>query len=163
MGSIAKERDAHLQGLVEPDETVLAIGPAGLVTDRRILLAWRLSSPSHVGEWAHDAIGFDEIPAWSEGRQHDERPILRVAHPPHMRMSGRRPHRFLWFRWGRRESPTPYGQTEFRFRGRQDPVYAAMRTHLLQTRAVQGDPFHEELPGTRDDRIGSSKQVLRTR
>jgi hypothetical protein len=81
MGSLPEERDAYLRAQVEPGEAVLAIGSPALVTDRRILFAWRLNWPPHTREWTHDAIAFDEITTWSEGRRHDERPILRIDHP----------------------------------------------------------------------------------
>ncbi len=175
MGSVACERDAYLRGQVEPDETVLATGSSGLVTDRgslavgsgelvtgrRILLAWRLNWPPCVGEWTHDAIDFEEITAWAEGRQHDERPILRITHPSHVRLMWAPAHRFLRFRWGNRTTPTSHEETELRFSGNRDPVFAAIRGHLGQTSAVRAAPLREQLPGTREDRHGSGERVLR--
>jgi hypothetical protein len=138
----------------------LLVGSGGLVTDRRILLAWRLNWPPHIGEWTHDAISFEEIMSWAQGRQHDQRPILRIAHPTHLRLTWAPARRLLRFRWGNRTTQTSQSETELRFSSNRDPVFAAIRAHLRQTSAVEEDPFREQLPGTREDRIGSSEHVL---
>src|SRR5437588_7072656 len=100
MGSGQEDRDTYLRAQVEPGETILASGQQAVVTDQRILFAWRLNWPPHQDEWTHDAIAFGEITQWSEGRRHDERPLLRLEHPAHRRLEWVPAHRFLWFRWG---------------------------------------------------------------
>jgi hypothetical protein len=154
------DRDAYLQALLAPGEDILALGPQGLVTPDRVLFAWRLNWPPHVGEWTHDELLFDEITRWSEGRQHDERPILRLDHPAHRRLQWVPAHRFLWFRWGNRTGVLEHGSTEFRFGSRRSSVYLALRGCLIASGAEAGVPFHESVPGRREQRLGRSVSVL---
>lgn len=153
MGSTNEERDAYLRGQIEPGETILAIGPQALVTDRCILLGWRLQWPPHAGEWTHDALAFEEISRWSKGRRHDHRPLLRVEHPAHRRLEWAPAHRFLWFCWGNATAEISHQETTFSFASRRDPVFRAMSERLELAGAPQGEPFVEVLPGTRGERV----------
>src|SRR2546428_11755425 len=92
------ERDAYLNAQLDPEEIVLARGRPGIVTEHRIVFAWRLGWPSLEGQWTHDALTFDEITRWSIGRRHDHRPVLRLEHPPHVRVEWVPAHHVLWFR-----------------------------------------------------------------
>jgi hypothetical protein len=159
MSSRNEQRDAYLRGLVEPVESIVSAGPAALVTDRRILFGWRLAWPPHAGEWTHDSLTFDEITWWREGRSHDERPLLRLGHPPHPRLEQVPARRFLLFRWGNATASVSHQETRFFFKGRRDPVFRAMKERLELSGAAQGEPFVEVLPGTREDRIGRSRGV----
>jgi hypothetical protein len=146
------ERDEHLRALLGADERVLASGAAGLVTDRRVLFPWKLRWPPSVGGWAHDAIKFEEMTSYREGRLHDERPVLVVQHPEHRRPEWAPAHRFLWSRWGNTVRPRAHSETTFSFAGRRDPVYAAMRARLEVYAVPRGEPFRVSLPGPRRSR-----------
>jgi hypothetical protein len=154
------DRDAYLRAQLAPGEEMLAIGPQGLVTPRRILFGWRLKWPPHTGEWTHDELTFQEIARWSEGHRHDERPILRLEHPPHRRLQWVPAHRFLWFQWGNRTGVVEHRTTDVRFRSARSPVYLALRRRLEASRAAVGEPFHESVPGSREERLGRSVGVL---
>jgi hypothetical protein len=160
VGSRDEQRDAYLRAQIELEETIVAAGPQAIVTDRRILFGWSLNWPPHVGEWTHDALTFDEIIAWSEGRLHDERPLLRLGHPSHRRLGSMPAHRFLWFRWGNATGDISHEQTTFSFAHRRDPVYRAMRTPLELADAVHGEPFVELPSGTRQERLGRNLVVF---
>lgn len=156
MGSMGERRDAYLRAQIEPGETILATGPPALVTDRRVLFGWRLRWPPHAGEWIHDALAFDEITRWSEGRRHDERPLLRLEHPSHRRFEWVPAHRFLWFRWGNATGEVSHQETTFSFAGLRDPVFRSMMERLELAGIRPGEPFVEMLPGTREERLGVS-------
>jgi hypothetical protein len=155
-----QDRDAYLRAQLSRSESIVALGPPALVTDRRVLFAWRLNWPPHAGEWAHDGLTFDEVTRWSQGHRHDDRPVLRLEHPPHRRLEWVPAHRVMGFRWGNATGTVEHRATEFAFRGRRDPVYLAMREGLGRSRAVPGAPFREVLPGTRESRLGQGTAVL---
>src|ERR1041385_8884052 len=130
MGSTNEQRDAHLVAQIEQGETILGVGPQALVTDRRILFAWRLAWAPHPGRWTHDSLVFDEIIRWTEGRQHDDRPLLRLEHPSHGRLEWMSAHRFLWFRWGNSVAEISHQETTFSFASRRDPAFQATKGRL---------------------------------
>src|SRR5439155_8939134 len=134
-------REAYLRAHIGPEEAIVAAGPAALVTDRRILFGWQLTSTPYSGEWTHDALTFDEVTRWSEGRLHDDRPLLRLEHPTHRRLERVPAHRFLWFRWGDATAEIPRGETTFRFARLRDPVFRAMRGRLELSGAQRGERF----------------------
>ena len=148
------ERRAYLLAQVEPSETVVADGREALVTSRRILFAWRIGLPPQPRGWTHDALTFEEITGWAMGRKHDQRPLLRLQHPPHVRVEQVIAHRFLWARWGNAERPVTHEKTTFSFSRRRDPVFRAITGRLELTRAMQGEPFAEAAPGAREERLG---------
>jgi len=153
MGSGDEQRDAYLRAQIEPGETVLAAGRQALVTDRRILFGGRLDWPPHAGEWTHDALAFQEIIGWSQGRRHDDRPLLRLEHPPHRRLEWGPAHRFLWFRWGNATVEVSHRETTFSFASRRDPIFRAMKQRLELAGLSQKESFVEDLPGTREERL----------
>jgi hypothetical protein len=153
-----EQRAAYLRAQVEPGETILAAGWQGIVTDRRLLFGWELHG-SRVGEWTHDALAFDEITGWSEGRRHDVRPLLRLEHPVHRRLDWVPAHRFLWFRWGNATGERPYEETTFAFGSRRSPVLLALKERLELAGVRQGESFVVRLPGTRAERIRGSRAV----
>src|ERR1041385_5107273 len=159
MGSTNEQRDAHLVAQIEQGETILGVGPQALVTDRRILFAWRLAWAPHPGRWTHDSLVFDEIIRWTEGRQHDDRPLLRLEHPSHGRLEWMSAHRFLWFRWGNSVAEISHQETTFSFASRRDPAFQAMKERLELASAPQGASFVEMLSGTREERLGRSMAV----
>jgi hypothetical protein len=154
MGSTNEQRDTYLRAQIESGETTLAVGPQAVITDRRLLFGWRLNWPPRAGEWTHDALAFDEITVWREGRRHDDRPLLRLEHPSHGRLGWVPAHRFLWFRWGNATGQISHEETTFSFASRRDPIFRAMRERLELAGAERGDPFVETLPGTRAERLG---------
>ncbi|MDP9340840.1 MAG: hypothetical protein M3Q23_01780 [Actinomycetota bacterium] len=177
MSSWSDQIDAYVRAQIEPGETILSAGSVGLVrdrpadrvavrrvgalvTDRRILFAWRLSSPPHAGEWTHEALAFAEIARWSQGRRHDERPMLRLEHRAHRRLEWVPAHRFLWFRWGNVMAEVSRAETTFSFASRRDPVFQAMRARLELHCAIQAEPFVEMVPGMREERRASSGGVM---
>jgi hypothetical protein len=161
MGTWSEQRDAYLRAQVEPEETVLVVGPAGMVTNRRMLFGWPVAGHRRAGEWAHDAVAFDEVTRWSQGQLHDERPLLRLEHPSHRRLEWVPAHRFLWFRWGNAAGEMSHEQTTFSFASRRDPVFHSMKERLEHTPVPRGEPFVEVLPGTREERVGGGVAVFR--
>jgi hypothetical protein len=155
MGFRDGERDAYLRAQVESGEAILAIGPPALVTDRRVLWAWWLHWAPHAGELTHDALTFDEITRWTEGRLHDERPVIRLEHPVHRRLEWVPARRFLLFRWGNAIGEVSRDETTISFGRRRDQVFRAMKGRLELTRAGRGEPFVQVLPGTREERRGA--------
>jgi hypothetical protein len=135
MGSRNARKDAYLRAQIGPAETILAAGRYVLVTDRRVLFCWPLL---RVGEWTHDSLAFDDITRWSEGRRHDERPLLRLEHPPHQRLVWVPAHRFLFFRWGIAAGEIPHAETTLSFAGRRDPVLRVLKGRLQLAGLAQG-------------------------
>jgi hypothetical protein len=90
------EREGYFRAQLLPGEAVLATEAVlsgsrperqqAWVTDRRIVFVWRLVWPAHVDEWTHDAIELAEVTGWSEGKLHDQRPVLRIEHSVHRRL-----------------------------------------------------------------------------
>jgi hypothetical protein len=156
MSSPDGERDSYLRAQLVADEEVLAFGPQGLVTPRRVLFAWHLPWPPHVEDWTHDEVTFDELTRWSEGRTHDQRPILRLEHPAHRRREWVPAHRLLWFRWGNSTGVVEARTTDFRFGSARAPVYVALRARLEESGIPAGELFHESVPGTRAERLRGS-------
>lgn len=110
------ERRAYVADLLAHGERIVVEGrspPA--VTDTRMIFARTLVVPPRQGEWTHDSLRFDEIATWRLGRTHDERPIIELEHPVHMRIEHVPAHHFLWWRWGNAEGPIPHSSTRFRF------------------------------------------------
>jgi hypothetical protein len=93
-----------LRASLDSRETVVAHEAAVMVTDGRVLFAW---DAQPVG-FHSDAISFEEITRWSLGRLHDERPLLRIEHPTHVRMERVAAHSVLWFSWGDAEAEVPH-------------------------------------------------------
>jgi len=54
----------------------------------------------------------------------------------------------------------PHEQTTFSFARRRDPVFRAMKRQLELVPAGRGEPFVEELPGTREERASRTVGVL---
>ena len=79
------QREAFLRAQLEPGEMVVAHRGAVMVTDRRLLFAWELHRALEGPSWFCDAIAFEEVARWSLGRRHDERPLLHLDHPTHVR------------------------------------------------------------------------------
>jgi hypothetical protein len=70
------ERDAFLEGELEPGEVVIARShETPLVTDRRLIFGHRLLHPTPSGEWACESLRFTSVTSWALGRQHDKRPL----------------------------------------------------------------------------------------
>ena len=155
------ERDAFLSTQLEPGEVrVAGSGPQPLVTDRRILTAYQLSRAPRRGEWVCHPLAFDEIVRWTAGRHHDDRPILRLEHPPHVRMETVPEHRFLWFQWGNAEGPVTHTATTFVFGKDRDPVLVAIRDVLERAGVPRGEQFVIRPAGTREERIAGSRAYL---
>ena len=155
------ERRAYVANLLADGERIGVEGrsPAA-VTDTRIIVARTLVVPPRQGEWTHDSLRFDEIATWRLGRTHDERPIIELEHPVHMRIEHVPAHHFLWWRWGNAEAPIPHTTTRFRFSSDHDPLFGAVALGLMAASVPEGDPFREHPVGTRAERLGGSARDL---
>ena len=152
------DRDAFLEAELEPGEVVVArSGDHPLVTDRRILIARQLSYPPRRGEWVCSPLAFAEIARWTSGRQHDHRPLLRLEHPPRVRIERVPKHRFLWFEWGNAEGPVTHTTTTFEFSRDTDPVLVVIREELERASVPRGEPFVIRPAGTREERMRGSR------
>lgn len=144
-----ERRAAYLRAQLEPGEEVLAHARGALVTDRRVLFAWNVVSPSGEDRWFHDALALTEITRWSMGRLHDERPLLRLEHPTRRRREWAPAHRVLRFRWRNGEADVPYGHVTLVFNREGEDVLAVLRDRLLDMRVPRGEDFRlarRELP-----------------
>jgi hypothetical protein len=121
----------------------------------------QLSYPPRRGEWVCMPLSFAEIAQWASGRQHDDRPLLRLEHPPCMRIEHVPEHRFLWFEWGNAEGPVTYTTTTFEFGRETDPVLVAIREGLERGNVPRGEPFVIRPAGTRQERVRGSRAFFR--
>jgi hypothetical protein len=153
-------RLARVETELDPEERIVADRhPQVVVSDRRCFLVRGRAS---VGgrTWELDGVRFDEVVEWREGRTHDERPIVRMAHAPHARQVHVPRHRFLWFEWGNAEAAVPVTTTEVRCSSRRDPTYRALVDGLHAAVAPRGPSFQEFPEGTREERTRASTGLL---
>ncbi len=146
------ESETYLRAQLAGDEEVRATATHAILTGRRLLFAWKLYWSPHAGEWAHDAIAFDEVTLWRLGRRHDERPLMLLCHPDHIVLGWVPARRFLWFRWGNATGEVTRGRTMLSFGRRSDPLLGALESALLSAGSPRGEPFVEQIPGTREER-----------
>jgi hypothetical protein len=151
------EREAVLRAALAPGEAVIAHG-AVMVTDRRLLFAWR-----GLSGWHSDAITFEEIRSWALGRLHDERPVVRIEHPTHLRVEHVPAHRFLRFAWGNAEAEMPHDDVTFTFGSNREPSFLALGERLQHHRVPRDRDFVVALPGTREERTRDSREYLHSR
>ena len=147
------ERADSLRAQVVPNETIVAANGHVLVTNRRIVFAIRLYT-TRVHDETRDAISFDEITRWAIGQFHDERPLLRLEHAPHVRVEWVA-HRLLWHRWGKKARNVMYRESTIPFNRRRDPALRAIVARLEADAAPRGDDFVITLSGTRKERRGA--------
>jgi hypothetical protein len=150
------EWEAFLRARLLPDETVVAQRRGVVVTDRRVLFAWE----GYPSSWRSDAVGFQEVTRWSVGRRHDERPLLRLEHPPHLRPEQVAAHHFLWFAWGDTEAEVPHDHVTLAFGSSRDEAFQAVIARLDKTDIPRGEDFLVSLPGTREERTRGSQAYL---
>jgi hypothetical protein len=152
------EREAFLATQLEPGEVVVArSGRQPLVTNRRILIGYL---PPKLGQWVCDPLAFAEVVRWTPGRHHDQRPILRLEHGPHVRMEHVPKRRFLWFRWGNAEGPVTHKTTTLAFGRETDHVLVAILEVLERADVPRGEPFVIRPAGTREERTEGSRAYL---
>jgi hypothetical protein len=152
------EREAFLHARLLPDETVVAQHRGVVVTDRRVLFAWE----GYPFGWRSDAVGFQEVTRWSVGRRHDDRPLLRLEHPPHLRPETVAAHHFLWFAWGDSEAEVPHDDVTLAFGSARDEAFQAVIARLEKTDVLRGEDFLVSLPGTREERRRGGPGVPRS-
>lgn len=145
------ERAASLGARLRTGETVVAHQGAIMVTDHRLLFAWELASG-----WHSDAISFEEITEWSLGRRHDQRPMLRLRHPTHIRTERVAAHHVLWFSWGNAEAGLPHDDITLTFASKRDRAYLAALHRLQQIDVAPGEDFVVAPTGTREGRTRGS-------
>ena len=151
------EREAFLRTRFLPDETVVAQSRGVVVTDRRVLFAWE----GYRSAWRSDAVAFQEVTRWSVGRRHDERPLLRLEHPPHLRPERVAAHHFLWFAWGDTEAEVPHDDVTLAFGSARDEAFQAVIARLEKTDVPRGEDFVISPPGTREERTRGSRAYTR--
>jgi hypothetical protein len=151
------EREAFLRARLLPDETVVAQRRGVVVTDSRVLFAWQ----GYPSGWRSDAVGFQEVTRWSLGHRHDERPLLRLEHPTHVRTERVAAHKVLWFHWGNAEAEVPYDEVTLAFASKRDAAFRATFDRLRDMNIPRGEDFLVSLPGTREERTRGSQAYLR--
>ena len=151
------DREAVFRAELTGGETVIARG-AVVVTDQRVLFAW----DDGFG-WRSDAIRFDEVRSWALGRLHDERPIVRLDHPTHLRKERVPAHQLLRFAWGNAEVEVPHDDVAITFGSRRELPFRALVERLQQLDVPQGEEFVVAPPGTREERMSRSRAYLRSR
>ena len=151
------QREAFLRAQLEPGERVVAHHGAVMVTDRRVLFAWELPRVPDGPSWFCDAIAFEEVARWSLGRRHDERPLLHLEHPTHVRIERVPAHTLLWFQWGNAEAEVPHDDVTLAFGGKRDEAFRATLNRLQHMNVPRGVDFLVALPGTREERTRGSR------
>jgi hypothetical protein len=154
------ELEAILRARLETGESVLAHDGPVMVTDRRVLFAWEGVSGGGGSRWHSDAVGFEEVTRWSVGRRHDERPLVRLEHPIHLRTERVAAHRLLWLSWGNAEAEVPRDDVTLAFGGQRDEEFRAVVERLERTNVPRGEEFAVVLPGTREERTRGSHATL---
>jgi hypothetical protein len=132
-----------------------------MVTDRRVLFAWELPRVPDGPSWFCDAIAFDEVARWSLGRRHDERPLLHLEHPTHVRIERVPAHTLLWFQWGNAEAEVRHDDVTPAFGGNRDEAFRATLSRLQRMNVPRGHDFLLALPGTREERTRGSRAYTR--
>jgi len=140
---------------------VVAHRDAVMVTDRRLLFAWELHRALEGPSWFCDAIAFEEVARWSLGRRHDERPLLHLDHPTHVRTERVPAHNLLWFHWGNAEAEVVHDDVTLAFGSGRDEAFRAIFTRLQHMNIPRGKDFLVALPGTREERTRGSRAYLR--
>jgi hypothetical protein len=140
---------------------VVAHHGAVMVTDRRVLFAWELHRASEGPRSFCDAIAFEEVTRWSLGRIHDERPLLHLEHPTHVRTERVPAHSLLWFHWGNAEAEVLHHDVTLAFGGKRDEAFRAIFARLQHLNIPRGEDFLVALPGTREERTRGSRAYLR--
>jgi hypothetical protein len=151
------DREAFLRARLLPDETVVAQRHGVVVTDRRVLFAWE----GYPSSWRSDGVGFQEVTRWSLGRRHDERPLLRIEHPPHLRPEQVAAHHFLWFAWGDTEAEVPHDDVTLAFGSPRDEAFQAVIARLEKSDVPRGEDFVISPPGAREERTRGSRAHTR--
>jgi len=118
------------------------------------------SAPPRQGEWACDALAFDEITGYALGRRHNQRPLIRLEHRSIERTEHIPAHRFLWFQWGDADGPVPHDTSLLDFGKGSDPVFVAVRETLDRARVFQLEPFVILPEGTRQERIARTSMLF---
>jgi hypothetical protein len=155
------QREAFLRAQLEPEEMVVAHHGAVMVTERRVLFAWDLYRVPDGPSWFGDAIPFEEVARWSLGRRHDERPLLHLEHPTHVRTERVPAHTLLWFHWGNAEAEVLHDDVTLAFAGKRDEAFRATLNRLQYMNIPRGGDFLVALPGTREERTRSSRAYSR--
>jgi len=150
------QREAFLRAQLEAGEMVVAHHRAVMVTDRRVLFAWELHRAQEGASWFCDAIAFEEVARWSLGHRHDERPLLRLEHPTHLRTERVPANNLLWFHWGNAEAEVPHDDITLAFGSGRDEAFQAVFTRLQHMNIPRAEDFVVALPGTREERTRSS-------
>jgi len=153
------EREACLHARLEPGEAVIAQQGPLMVTADRVLFAW--DPPLGGNRWCSDAIAFEEVTRWARGRRHDERPLLRLEHPTHLRTELVARHHVLWFSWGNAEADVPHDDTTLAFGSGRDGAFQAILARLQQLSIPRDEDFLVKLPGTREERTRNSRASFR--
>jgi hypothetical protein len=154
------ERDAFLRSQLQTGEAIVAHRDAVMVTDRRVLFAWEAHLTGGV-RWHADAVAFEEITRWSLGRRHDERPLLRIEHPTHLRTERVAARHFLWFSWGNAEAEVPHDDVTLAFASERDEAFRPTFDRLEKLSIPRGEDFVVSLPDTRERRTRGSQAYLR--
>lgn len=130
-----------------------------MVTDRRVIFAW----PGYPSGWRSDAVAFKEVIRWSLGHRHDERPLIRLEHPTHLRAERVAARHFLWFAWGNAEAEVPRDDVTLAFGTERDEAFRATFERLHHLDIPRGEDFVVSPPGTREERTRGSRALLRRR
>ena len=153
------QREAFLRAQLEPGERVVAHHGAVMVTDRRVLFAWNLHRAPGAPSWFFDGIAFEEVARWSLGHRHDERPLLHLEHPTHVRIERVPAHTLLWFQWGNAEAEVPHDNVTLAFGGKRDEAFRATVNRLQHMNTPRGEDFLVAIPGTREERTRGSRAL----
>jgi hypothetical protein len=158
---LRNERVRFLETQLEPGERIVAQSRGHpIITDHRILWARQLTAPPRQGEWAFDALSFDQITGYALGRRHDQRPLIRLEHRSIERTEHVPAHRFLWFQWGDAGGPVPHDTTLLGFGKDSDPVFVALRERLERAPIVQLEAFAIRPEGTREERLAPTSVLF---
>jgi hypothetical protein len=93
--------------------------------------------------------------------RHDERPLLRLEHPTHVRTERVAAHNLLSFHWGNAEAEVPHDDVTLAFASKRDAAFRATFDRLQRMNIPRGKDYLVSLPGTRAGRTRGSQAFLR--
>lgn len=144
------ERAVFLDGLLRPDEALVARGAALLVTTHRIVCARR---PLGGRGWAEDAFAYEALESWQLIRNHDARPILVLSHQPRLRPTIV-PARGLFGKARRgRVSDVLEATSWIWFSSPRDPVFKATIAQLRKEGIREEPEAERRVAGRREERL----------
>jgi hypothetical protein len=109
-------------------------------------------------QWRCELVPWERVHRWHVWWSHDGRPTVILDHDAVTRIVTSKPRTILWFHLGGVPCEVERTMTSYRYPSRRHPAYRAILGRLGPI--PRGPDEHQELPGTRDQRLGGSVSPL---